>query len=107
MAPEARRVIGDLKAFLKQLALNRGVSRHTLRAYESDLSQFIEHVSTLAGVPGADLEPVAFDRNAIRSFLSTLNARGQSRATAARKLAAIRTFLRYLRREERIGADPG
>jgi integrase/recombinase XerC len=34
-------------------------------------------------------------------------ARGQSRSTAARKLAAVRTFLRYLRREDIIATDPG
>src|SRR5438046_2756145 len=91
-----------LKAFCKFLALNRSVSRHTVRAYESDLSQFFQHVSSAARIKPSELAPAALDRFAIRSFLSTLNARGQSRATAARKLAAIRTFLRYLRREEKI-----
>ena len=38
-------------------------------------------------------------RSAIRAFLADLHAEGQSRSTAARKLAAIRTFVRYLRRE--------
>ena len=96
-----------LKAFLKYLALNRSVSRHTVRAYESDLSQFLDHAAAGAGVKPRDLAPSALDRSAIRSFLSTVNAKGQSRATAARKLAAIRTFLRYLRREDAISADPG
>src|SRR6185369_4436968 len=36
-----------------------------------------------------------------------LHKQGQSRATAARKLAAVRTFLRYLRREAIIHDDPG
>jgi integrase/recombinase XerC len=36
-----------------------------------------------------------------------LHGANQSRATAARKLAAIRTFLRYLRREDIIANDPG
>jgi integrase/recombinase XerC len=96
-----------LKAFLKYLALNRSVSRHTVRAYESDLGQFIDHAAAGARVKARDLAPSALDRSAIRSFLSTVNAKGQSRSTAARKLAAIRTFLRYLRREEAISADPG
>lgn len=96
-----------LKAFLGYLSLNRGVSHHTVRAYESDLSQFIEHAAAGAGVKPRDLAPSRLDRFTIRSFLSTVNARGQSRATAARKLAAIRTFLRYLRREDKISDDPG
>jgi integrase/recombinase XerC len=96
-----------VKAFCKYLALNRSVSRHTVRAYESDLAQFLEHIAAAAGTKTAELTPGALDRFAIRSFLSTLNAKGQSRATAARKLAAIRTFLRYLRREDAILVDPG
>ena len=96
-----------LKAFLKYLELNRSVSRHTVRAYESDLSQFFAHAAAGARVKVRDLVPAALDRSAIRSFLSTVNAKGQSRATAARKLAAIRTFLKYLRREDAISSDPG
>jgi len=96
-----------VKAFCKYLSLNRSVSRHTVRAYESDLTQFLQHVATNARIKTGDLTPAALDRFAIRSFLSTVNAKGQSRGTAARKLAAIRTFLRYLRREEAISGDPG
>ena len=94
-------------AFLKHLALNRNVSAHTVRAYESDVTQFLEHVAAAAGVERRDVAPGSLDRNAIRRFLAEVHAAGLSRATAARKLAAIRTFLRYLRREEVIDADPG
>jgi integrase/recombinase XerC len=96
-----------LKAFLQYLALNRHASVHTVRAYESDLSQFLLHVSIVTGLKRRELVPAHLDRGAIRSFLATLHAEGQSRATAARKLAAIRTFLRYLRREELMDDDPG
>ncbi len=96
-----------LKAFLKVLALNRNVSKHTVRAYDSDVSQFLRHVASEACVAVRELRPAALDRLVIRSFLGTLYARGQTRSTAARKLAAIRTFLRYLRREEIIESDPG
>jgi integrase/recombinase XerC len=96
-----------LKAFLEFIALNRSVSAHTVRAYESDLSQFLELAAAAAGVTPRQLRPEALDRSAIRAFLGWTHANGQSRATAARKLAAIRTFLRYLRREAVIDADPG
>jgi integrase/recombinase XerC len=96
-----------LKAFLKFLELNRNVSPHTVRAYDSDLSQFIEHTAAGRGVQRRDLAPAALDREAIHGFLAAIHSSGQSRATAARKLAAIRTFLRYLRREEIIDNDPG
>jgi len=98
---------GHLKAFLQFLELNRNASVHTVRAYDSDLSQFLHHVAAGAGVKPAELEPARLDRAAIRGFLADLHKQGQSRATAARKLAAARTFLRYLRREGAIDADPG
>lgn len=100
-------MIDLLKAFLKHLALNRNVSAHTVRAYDSDLSQFLSHVAHARQSKVRDLTPADLDRDAIRAFLGSAHASGLSRATAARKLAAIRTFLAYLRREGLIASDPG
>ena len=100
-------MIEHLKAFLRFLALNRNLSPHTVRAYDSDLSQFIGHIAAGADIKRRDLTAAAIDRAAIRAFLAHLHGEGQSRATTARKLAAIRSFLRYLRREGIIDADPG
>ena len=96
-----------LKRFLQFLRLNRNASPHTVRAYESDLSQFIAHAAAGAGVKRSELTPAQLDRSAIRRFLGELHELGQTRASAARKLAAVRTFLRYLRREGTIEDDPG
>ena len=96
-----------LKAFLQFLRLNRNASAHTVRAYESDLTQFLDHKAAAGGLKRADLDPRQLDRAALRGFLADLHKQGQSRATAARKLAAVRTFLRFLRREELIDGDPG
>ena len=96
-----------LKAFLQFLRLNRNASAHTVRAYESDLSQFLDHAAGLAAIKRAALEPAHLDRAALRSFLAELHKRGLSRASAARKLAAARTFLRYLRREGIVDDDAG
>ena len=96
-----------LKAFLRYLELNRNASAHTVRAYDSDLSQFIAHAAAGVGVKVRDLMPRQLDRLALRGFLGDLHRQGLARATAARKLAAARTFLRYLRREGEIDDDPG
>ena len=95
-----------LTAFLEFLRLNRNASVHTVRAYESDLTRFLDHAAHVADVTLKDLEPAQLDRAALRSFLSALHRDGQSRATAARKLSAARTFLRFLRREGIIEDDP-
>jgi len=100
-------MIEHLKSFLRFLALNRNLSAHKVRAYESDLTQFIGFAAAQADVKKRDLDPAQLDRAALRGFLADLHKQGQSRATAARKLAAVRTFLRYLRREAIIDDDPG
>jgi integrase/recombinase XerC len=100
-------MIEHLKAFLRFLALNRNLSAHTVRAYESDLTQFIGFAAAQADVKKRDLDAAQLDRAALRGFLADVHKQGQSRATAARKLAAVRTFLRYLRREAIIEDDPG
>jgi integrase/recombinase XerC len=97
----------QLKAFLQHLALNRNASAHTVRAYDSDLSQFLAHAAAAAGIKVRELAPQQLDRLALRGFLGDLHKQGLARATAARKLAAARTFLRYLRREGLIADDPG
>ena len=88
-----------LRTFLEYLRLNRNASQHTVAAYESDLSQFLSFLSRLAQAPVSALRVSSIDHLTIRGFLGEIYRRGQSRATAARKLAAIRAFVRYLKRE--------
>ena len=92
--------------FLEHLLLNENASAHTVRAYESDISQFITFVAKAAGRRRIDLTETDLTHLNIRAWLGDLQKRGISRASAARKLAAIRTFARYLRREGVIEDDP-
>jgi integrase/recombinase XerC len=96
-----------LREFLAFLRLNRNASDHTVRAYDSDLSQFLTYLAAQLQRPRPDVQPTDITRPMIRGFLADLFRQGESRATAARKLAAIRTFLRYLRREGILDNDPG
>jgi integrase/recombinase XerC len=92
--------------FLEHLRLNDNASWHTVRAYESDLSQLLAFLAGHLGRRRTELAVGDLDRLNIRSFLTDLHHRGNSRSSAARKLAAIRTFARYLRREGAIDGDP-
>ena len=96
----------EIESFLEHLRLNENASLHTVRAYESDLAQFLSFVATASGRRRADLAPQDVDHQQIRAFLSDLHRRGNSRSSAARKLAAIRAFGRYLRREGVVEGDP-
>ncbi len=96
-----------LRAFLAHLGLNRNASEHTVRAYESDLSQYLAYLASSSGRKRVELQPADLDYQTVRGFLGELHARGNSRASAARKVSAVRTFARYLRREGVIANDPG
>jgi len=96
-----------LRDFLSFLRLNRNASDHTVRAYESDLSQLLSFLEAETGRRPSALVAGDLTRERLRGFLAELFRQGASRSTAARKLAAVRTFLRYLRREGLIEDDPG
>ena len=96
----------QLESFLEHLRLNENASSNTVRAYESDLAQFVSFLAGHLGRRRSDLAASDFDHLHIRAFLGDLHHRGNSRSSAARKLAAIRTFGRYLRREGEIEGDP-
>jgi integrase/recombinase XerC len=100
-------MIDHLNGFLEFLALNQNASAHTVRAYQSDLTQLLLHVAAERGVAVEEITPLALDRPAVRSFLAAVYAARHTRATAARKLAAVRAFVRYLRRQSVINRDPG
>ena len=95
-----------LKAFLAYLKLNRHVSPHTLRAYRSDVEQYLAWLATEHGKKISQIEPADLDMASVRGHVSDLNRSGQARSTVARKLSGLRTFVRYLRREEIIDTDP-
>jgi integrase/recombinase XerC len=96
----------QLEAFLEQLALNENASAHTVRAYEGDLTQFLAFLASQLSRRKTDVTPHDIDRAQVRGFLEDLHKRGNSRSSAARKLAAIRAFGRFLRREGVVVDDP-
>ena len=95
-----------LKAFLEHLRLNENASAHTVRAYDSDLSQYLVFLASHTGRRVSELEPAHLDHLGARAWLGDLNKRGNSKSSAARKLSAIRAFGRYLRREGVLEGDP-
>ncbi len=93
----------EVAAFLRYLDRERNASPHTVRAYAADLEQFESHVATELGRPPA-LEDV--DHLMIRAFLARLHEAGLKKVSAARKLATLRTFFRYLCREGILDRNP-
>jgi integrase/recombinase XerC len=95
-----------IRAFRDYLALNRNASEHTVRNYEQDLVQFLYFLGASTGQPRHALTPAHVTPAAIAGFLGELHARGNTRSSAARRISAIRSFARYLRREGVRDDDP-
>jgi integrase/recombinase XerC len=104
LPPEALRA--QIRDFVEFLRFNRNVSEHTARAYASDLEQFLTATAAAQKRTRPEITASDFTPDAIRGYLGELYRTGTSRSSAGRKLAAVRTFGRYLRREGLIPADP-
>ncbi len=95
-------------AFLRYLSVERGASPHTLRSYRIDLLQFSRFLQAtgLAVSKDGSLEVGTIDHVTIRAFLATLQEKGLSRPSQARKLATLRSFFRYLSRQGEVAGNP-
>jgi len=92
-----------IAAFLRHLERERNASPHTIRAYAQDLEQFRGH---LGQELGREPDPRDVDHLLIRAFLARLHRAGLRKTSAARKLAGLRTFFRYLCREGVLRRNP-
>ena len=88
-----------LDAFQQHLRVERNVSDHTRRAYVSDVRQLADFAG--GGATPADVMPTD-----VRAFLADRRRCGRHPATLGRKLAAVRSFFRFLVREGVCGLDP-
>jgi integrase/recombinase XerC len=89
-------------AYLSVLANERGSSPHTLRAYERELRAFVLYI---VENQGHDTQPSAIEHTRIRAWLGSLYERGLSKASAARALAAVRSWFRWLARFNHVSQN--
>ncbi len=87
--------------YIAYLEAEKNVSQYTVRNYTQDLLEFFQYVSE-TGV--GTLKNV--DKQILRNYLGHLIERGFAKSSIARKLSAIRSFYRFLMREELITASP-
>jgi len=113
--------------FLRYLEVEKNASSHTLRSYRVDLRQFCDYLAadsggSLAASGGSTatsgrriadsgrsvtLETIeAVDSRQVRAWLASLHGRGLDATSIARKLAAVRSWMRFLARRGRLQRNP-
>ncbi|HWQ34264.1 MAG TPA: tyrosine recombinase XerC [Blastocatellia bacterium] len=93
--------------FLQHLKYERNLSEHTLRNYASDLEQFHDHVAPPDQKGNRRQVNIReIDHLTIRDFMATLYEQNKKKSSIHRKIAAIRTFFRFLCREGVLEVNP-
>ncbi len=100
-----------LVSFVKSLEAEKGYSKNTCRAYQTDLTEFIAFIADKGDDSEAEEKQTAgvkiddLDVLAIRRYLGFLHQRNK-KSTIARKLSAIRSFCRFLLKQGKIEKNP-
>ncbi|HMF53082.1 MAG TPA: tyrosine-type recombinase/integrase [Edaphobacter sp.] len=89
--------------FLAMLTHQRGASEHTVRAYAREIRAFAAYLTETFGTAG---HIGSVEHTHIRSYLGMLYERGLTKASAARALAAVRSWFRWLAKERLVEQNP-
>jgi len=93
----------SLDAFLQYLREEKQSGAHTLESYRHDIEQFV----SFAAPDGSDFDDWAkIDRQTARAFVAELFGRGLAKTSILRKISSLRSFYRFLTREERVASNP-
>lgn len=86
-----------IKSFLYYLTTEKGSSKNTTEAYKNDLNGFANFVTKNLEIDNIDdLEISQITKKTIEDYVKWLNSREYSRATVARKIAALKSFVNFL-----------
>ncbi len=91
-----------IESFLKYLQYEKRVSRHTITAYNNDLQQFTAFLTSVYD----DLPAELADYGMIRSWIIQLVDEGTKASSINRKIACLKTFYKFLMRQEVIRKNP-
>jgi integrase/recombinase XerC len=93
-----------LAEFLRHLSLEKNASAYTIKSYREDLNQALDFFREKAGVRVK--EPRQVSTRHVRAYLAWLHEQRYSKATIARRMAAVRSWFRFLCRQGTIETNP-
>jgi integrase/recombinase XerD len=90
----------EIERFLDHCRIAKRLSENTLRAYQTDMADFLGHV-------GSDKAVKEVNREALRAYARRLfDERGLKETTVKRKMAALKVMFRWLEQDEIIALSP-
>jgi integrase/recombinase XerC len=92
-----------LAEFLRHLALERNASEHTIKSYREDLTQAVEFFQTRGG---AEISLTQVSSRQLRAYTVWLHEQQYAKSTVARRLAALRSWFRFLCRQGTLTNNP-
>ncbi len=92
-----------LADFLRHLGLEKNASAHTVKSYREDLTQALDFFRARLNGQAA---PAALTTRLLRAWLAWLHEQGYARSTIARRLAAVRSWCRFLCRQGTLAQNP-
>jgi integrase/recombinase XerD len=97
----------DIRLFLNYLAKEKKCSKNTLDAYHNDLSQLANYMASSRKDKdeGWGRDAQALSEEHLKQYMLSLKERSYTLSTVARKVAATRTFLKYMADRGRINGD--
>jgi integrase/recombinase XerC len=92
-----------LAEFLRHLALEKNASEHTVKSYREDLTQALGFFRERLN---GKVEPAQLTTRQLRAYLAWLNEQSYAKSTIARRIAAVRSWLRFLCRQGVLNDNP-
>lgn len=99
-------LFSHIEGFLNHLRIEKSASALTIVSYRTDLHQFFDFLAGLSDIPREEIPDKALNHKSVREYLAAMQDDGLSRSTMARKLAALRSFVKYLCRENILAGNP-
>jgi len=90
--------------FLLHLKLERNLSKNTLSAYENDIIQFYNYLVSIFETDNYNIKDI--DSTTVKSYLRNLTMNNMQKTSIGRKMAAIRTYFRFLYKQQYIKNNP-
>lgn len=95
-----------IEDYLEYLALERNLSRHTLRAYSGDLARFLNFLGDYLNKAPEDVEAADVAPIGVRAFLASLTREKLGKKSQSRALSAVRSLFKFACRRGFLEANP-